>query len=157
MCAAYWNFGPQIKDTFGSIKGGNAYKYGLYFSTQGAWMTGSHQKPRQLTEEEAIEVGTKLRDHLVAGAKAIKEYGSLATIDDYKKLHQILREVTEGDIERVWFLKYYQMLYPELFATNYSDYAQRTVLGAIGEEKKNTRLFAWDRFASTQTSAVSPM
>ena len=65
-------FGPQIKDTFGSIKGGNAYKYGLYFSTQGAWMTGSHQKPRQLTEEEAIEVGTKLRDHLVAGAKAIK-------------------------------------------------------------------------------------
>ena len=56
-------FGPQIKDTFGSIKGGNAYKYGLYYSTQGAWMTGSHQKPRQLTEEEAIEVGAKLRDH----------------------------------------------------------------------------------------------
>lgn len=129
-------FGPQIKDTFGSIKGGNAYKYGLYYSTQGAWMTGSHQKPRQLTEEEAIEVGTKLRDHLVAGANAIKEYGPLVTIDDYKKLHQILREVTEGDIERVWFLKYYQMLYPELFATNYSDYAQRTVLGAIGEEKE---------------------
>ena len=129
-------FGPQIKDTFGSIKGGNAYKYGLYYSTQGAWMTGSHQKPRQLTEEEAVEVGAKLRDHLVAGANAIKEYGPLATIDDYKKLHQILHEVTEGDIERVWFLKYYQMLYPELFATNYSDYAQRTVLGAIGEEKE---------------------
>lgn len=135
MCRVL-EFGPQIKDTFGSIKGGNAYKYGLYYSTQGAWMTGSHQKPRQLTEEEAIEVGAKLRDHLVAGANAIKEYGSLATIDDYKKLHQILREVTEGDIERVWFLKYYQMLYPELFATNYSDYAQRTVLGAIGEEKE---------------------
>ena len=129
-------FGPQIKDTFGSIKGGNAYKYGLYYSTQGAWMTGSHQKPRQLTEEEAVEVGAKLRDHLVAGANAIKEYGPLATIDDYKKLHQILHEVTEGDIERVWFLKYYQMLYPELFATNYSDYAQSTVLGAIGEEKE---------------------
>ena len=129
-------FGPQIKDTFGSIKGGNAYKYGLYYSAQGVWMTGSHQKPRQLTEDEAIEVGSKLRDHLVEGANAIKEYGPLATIDDYKKLHQILHEVTEGDIERVWFLKYYQMLYPELFATNYSDYAQRTVLGAIGEEKE---------------------
>ena len=133
-------FGPQIKDTFGSIKGGNAYKYGLYYSTQGAWMTGSHQKPRQLTEEEAIEVGAKLRDHLVAGANAIKEYGQLATIDDYKKLHEILRDVTEGDIERVWFLKYYQMLYPELFATNYSDYAQRTVLNAIGEEKEKYAL-----------------
>lgn len=133
-------FGPQIKDTFGSIKGGNAYKYGLYFSNQGHWMTGSHQKPRQLTEDEAIEVGAKLRDHLVAGAEAIKNYGSLSTIEDYKKLHKILTEVTEGDIERVWFLKYYQMLYPELFATNYSDYAQRTVLNAIGEEKEKYAL-----------------
>lgn len=133
-------FGAQIKDMFGSIKGGNAYKYGLYYSSQGQWMTGSHQKPRQLTEEEAIEVGTKLRDHLVAGAKAIKTYGTLSSLEDYKKLHQILTEVTEGDIERVWFLKYYQMLYPELFATNYSDYAQRTVLGAIGEEKEKYAL-----------------
>ena len=133
-------FGPQIKDTFGSIKGGTAYKYGLYYSTQGAWMTGSGQKPRQLTEEEAIEVGAKLRDHLVAGANAIKEYGPLSTLEDYKKLHKILYDVTEGDIERVWFLKYYQMLYPELFATNYSDYAQRTVLGAIGEEKEKYAL-----------------
>ena len=103
-------------------------------------MTGSHQKPRQLTEEEAIEVGTKLRDHLVDGAKAIKVYGTLSSLEDYKKLHQILTDVTEGDIERVWFLKYYQMLYPELFATNYSDYAQRTVLGAIGEEKEKYAL-----------------
>lgn len=129
-------FAPKIKDTFGSIKGGNAYKYGLYYSSQGAWMTGSHQKPRQLTEEEAIEVGTKIRDHLVAGARAIKEYGPLSSLEDYKKLHRLLSEITEGDIERVWFLKYYQMLYPDLFATNYSDYAQRTVLKAIGEEKE---------------------
>ncbi len=133
-------FGPQFKDTFGSIKGGTAYKYGLYYSTQGSWMTGSGQKPRQLTEEEAIEVGTELRDHLVAGANAIKEYGPLTTLEDYKKLHKILYDVTEGDIERVWFLKYYQMLYPELFATNYSDYAQRTVLDAIGEEKEKYAL-----------------
>lgn len=133
-------FGPKIKDTFGSIKGGNAYKYGLYYSTQGAWMTGSHQKPRKLTEQEAIEVGTKLRDHLVAGANAVKEYGPLNSLDDYKKLYKILRDATEGDIERVWFLKYYQMLYPELFATNYSEYAQRTVLGTIGEEKEKHAL-----------------
>ena len=32
------------------------------------------------------------------------------------------------------------MLYPELFATNYSDYAQRTVLNAIGEEKEKYAL-----------------
>lgn len=133
-------FGPKIKDTFGSIKGGTAYKYGLYYSTKGAWMTGSGQKPRQLTEDEAIEVGTKLRDHLVVGANAIKEYGPLVTLENYRKLHKILYDVTEGDIERVWFLKYYQMLNPKLFATNYSDYAQRTVLGAIGLKKEKYAL-----------------
>ncbi len=133
-------FGRQIKDIFGSIKGGNSYKYGLYYSNQGSWMTGSHQKPRQLTEEEAIEVGTKLRDRLVAGANAIKEYGPLSTLEDYYKLYKILFDVTEGDVEKVWFLKYYQMLYPDLFATNYGDYAQRTVLTAIGEEEEKYAL-----------------
>ena len=95
MCRVL-EFDPQIKDTFGSIKGGNAYKYGLYFSTKGVWMAGSHQKPRQLTEKEAIEVGTKLRDYLVAGANSIKEYGQLLTLDDYRKLYIILSERTEG-------------------------------------------------------------
>lgn len=129
-------FDSQIKDTFGSIKGGTSHKYGLYYSAQGVWTTGSARKSYELIEEEAIELGEKLRDHLVAGAKAIEEYGALLTIDDYKKLHKILDDVTEGDIARVWFMKYYQMLYPEYFATNYSDYAQRTVLGVIGQEKE---------------------
>ncbi len=129
-------FGPKIKDVFGSIKGGNAYKYGLFFSTQGSWMTGSHQKPRALTEEEAIEIGTSIRDHLVAGAKAIENYGELKTIEDYKNLYTTLKDVTGGDIDKVWFMKYYQMLYPTLFAPNYSDYAQRTVLDTLGKEKE---------------------
>lgn len=139
MCRVM-EFGSQIKDIFGSIRGGNSYKYGLYYSSQGVWMTGSHQKPHQLTVEEAIDIGSKIRDHLVAGATAIKQFGSLNTLEDYKKLHDLLYDVTEGDVDRIWFLKYYQMLYPEFFATNYSDYAQRTVLSAIGEEKEKYAL-----------------
>ncbi len=129
-------FGPQIKDIFGSIKGGNAYKYGLFYSSQGYWVSGSHQHPRQLNETEAIAIGTRIRDHLVAGAKAIEEFGELATIDDYKRLYQTLHTVTEGEINKVWFMKYYQMLYPNLFATNYSDFAQNTILAALGIEKE---------------------
>ena len=129
-------FGPKIKDIFGSIKGGNAYKYGLFFSSQGCWMTGSHQKPRTLTEDEAIGIGTSIRDHLVAGANAIENCGELTTIEDYKDLSVVLKDVTGGDIDKVWFMKYYQMLYPDLFAPNYSDYAQRTVLDTLGKEKE---------------------
>ena len=129
-------FDPAIKDLFGSIKGGNAFKYGLFFSSKGCWMTGSHQKPRPLTEEEAIEIGSKIRDHLVAGARAISAFGAIEKLADYRELYTILHEATKGDINRVWFLKYYQMLYPAYFATNYSDYAQRCVLTAIGEERE---------------------
>ncbi len=129
-------FDTKNKEIFGSISGGTAYKYGLFFSSNGTWMTGSSRKPQTLSEDEAVVLGTKIRDRLVAGAKAIADYGVLETIEDYKKLYEILKTATEGDIDKVWFMKYYQMLYPSVFATNYSDFAQRTILGAIGEEKE---------------------
>lgn len=133
-------FGAKIKDTFGSIKGGTSYKYGLYYSSQGSWVTGSSRKPNKLTEEEAVAVATEIRDRLVSGAEVIASFGDLDTIEDYKELYSSLRSVLGADIEKVWFLKYYQMLYPDLFATNYSDYAQRTVLDTIGIEKEKCAL-----------------
>lgn len=129
-------FAPRIKDVFGSIKGGNAHKYGLYYARNGYWMTGSVRNPQKLSEYEAIELGTKIRDQLIAGANVIAEYGKVESIEDYKELRRQLNVVTAGYVDRIWFLKYYQMLYPAIFATNYSDYAQRTILGAIGLEKE---------------------
>ena len=135
LCRAL-EFNPELTEFFGSIKGGNSYKYGLFYSSNGAWMTGSHQKPRELTQDEAINIGTEIRDRLVAGARIISSYGPVNEIDDYKKLYKLLEEATNGDINKVWFMKYYQMLYPDLFAPNYSDYAQRIVLGSLGIEKE---------------------
>lgn len=133
-------FDPQIRDIFGSIKGGSAYKYGLFFASDGNWTGGTNHNPIKYTEEEAIVVGTKIRDHLVQGARAISEFGALSNIEDYQKLYNKLREITESDIDRAWVMKYFQMLYPQLFAPNYSDYAQRTILGAIGIEKEKYAL-----------------
>lgn len=135
LCRAL-EFNPELTEFFGSIKGGNSYKYGLFYSSNGSWMTGSHQKPRVLTQDEAVTIGTEIRDRLVAGARVISSYGPVDEIDDYKKLYKLLEEATNGDINKVWFMKYYQMLYPELFAPNYSDYAQRIVLGSLGIEKE---------------------
>lgn len=130
-------FNAKNREIFGSISGGTAYKYGLFFSpNQKTWMTGSSRKPQSLTEDEAIALGSEIRDRLVAGAKAIQEFGELNTIGDYKELYETLSSVTKGDIDKVWFMKYYQMLYPKYFATNYSDFAQRTILDAIGLDKE---------------------
>lgn len=126
-------FSPKIKDFFGSIKGGSAYKYGLFFSSEGKWVAGTNRNPKTLSEVEAIEVGTKLRDALVAGAELIQNYDNLETLNNYKKLYNELNTVTEGHVNKSWFMKYYFMMFPELFASDYSDAAQRTVLSAIGE------------------------
>lgn len=127
-------FDANIREMFGSIKGGSAYKYGLYYSTDGKWMAGTNRNPKELSEEEAIELGTKIRDCLVAGADIIRNYDTLETLEDYKKLYSELNQATEGHISRAWFMKYYFMLFTEQFASDYSDVAQRTVLSAIGQE-----------------------
>lgn len=133
-------FDSRFADLFGSIKGGNAYKYGLYFSTKGYWVTGSHQKPQQLSEADAITLGTDIRNKLLAGVEIIERYRTFETIDTYKNLYQELRDITGGYIDRIWFLKYYQMIYPSLFAPDYSDYAQRTILNALGIVKEKYSL-----------------
>lgn len=127
-------FDSKIKDMFGSIKGGSAYKYGLYYSTDGKWMAGTNRNPKELSEEEAIELGTEIRDCLVAGANIIANYSELETIDDYQKLYSELNDATKKHVNRSWFMKYYFMMFPELFASDYSDAAQRTVLSAVGQE-----------------------
>ncbi len=126
-------FNSKLIEIFGSIKSGTAYKYGLHYSKKNqSWATGSGRKPQFLTADEAVELGTEIRDYLIAGAEVLQKYDSIETLEDYKKLFKELNEVTDGYGTRVWFLKYYQMLAPELFPPIYSKSAQETVLNAIG-------------------------
>ncbi len=122
-------FDPDCRQIFGSIKSGTAYKYGLHFSRKNnSWATGSSSKKVFLTEEEAVELGTQIRDCLVDGAEIIRDAGMLETVQDYQALYEKLYEITDGYINRVWFLKYYALLYPEIFPPIYSQNAQTTVL-----------------------------
>lgn len=126
-------FDKDCRDIFGSIKSGTAYKYGLHYSQKNStWATGSGRKPQFLSQDEAIELGTQIRDYLLAGADAIANFGNIESIDDYEKLYQELDDVTDGYINRMWFIKYYALLYPEIFPPIYSTNAQNTVLQKLG-------------------------
>ena len=58
----------DCRNYFGSISGGSAYKFGLFQKKEtGIWMTGSPQKPQELSEEEARKIGIDMRDALVRG------------------------------------------------------------------------------------------
>lgn len=128
-------FDAKLRELFGSIKSGTAYKYGLHFSKKNQkWATGTGRNPQFLSVDEAIELGTQIRDYLVDGADVLTKYDSIDSLEDYSNLYKELNEATDGFINRVWFLKYYQMVAPELFPPIYSQNAQATVIKAIGEK-----------------------
>lgn len=126
---------------FGSIKSGNAFKYGLHYSQKKqTWMSGSYVNPEPLTEEEAIALGTKIRDALLIGYKIIKNTERLDTIADYLDLYQKLDLQTEGYINKIWFMKYYHIFFPNIFPNFYSLNAQTNVLTTLGIEPNSNPL-----------------
>ena len=65
-----------IRELYGSIAGGSAFKFGLFYHKKAQqWMTGSPSKPQVLTESEAIDVrsGTSL-------LRERRSFGSMATL-----------------------------------------------------------------------------
>lgn len=127
-------FNADMRQYFGSIKSGTAYKYGLHYSKKNnTWATGSHLKPVFINEEAAIELGTQIRDDIVAGAKILEDTAELNSVQDYLELYKKLSVATDGYINKIWVAKYYQMLRPELFPPIYSSNAQETVCKAIKE------------------------
>lgn len=117
---------------FGSVAGGSAYKYGLFYShKEHSWMTGSGQKKVKLSEPEAIELGTKIRNQLVAGAEIIAAHGPLNNIRDYAELQAKLYAVMENTIGKAWVMMYYHMIFPDLFPVFYNEEWQRKVLDKI--------------------------
>ena len=61
-------------ELFGSVKGGNAFKYPMFFDKEASmWTSGTRANPKQLSLDEAIIKGTAVRDALVKGAKIIED------------------------------------------------------------------------------------
>lgn len=120
---------------FGGIGGGSAYKYGLYYSAdKESWMSGSARTPKTLTLEDAIVLGTKIRNEILEGVKVIESAGDLSELKDYAELNTKLYEVMPTTINKKWVIKYFHMLFPQLFPPFYNDEWQNKVLAAIDEE-----------------------
>lgn len=120
---------------FGGIGGGSAYKHGLYYNVdKESWMSGSARTPKTLTLEDAIVLGTKIRNEILEGVKVIEAAGDLSELKDYAELNTKLYEVMPSTINKKWVIKYFHMLFPQLFPPFYNDEWQNKVLTAIDEE-----------------------
>ena len=122
----------DMREIFGSIAGGAAYKFGLFFhkKTQ-SWTCGSPAKPVKLTENGAIQKAEEIRNDLVEGAEIISSFGPLNSTADYEQLYKQLEHIS--GINTVWRMKYYQMLFPILFAPFYGQDIQLDVLHFLNQ------------------------
>lgn len=121
---------------FGSIGGGSAYKFCVYYSkkdnhwkTSLAGNTPLDHGMRDIDADEAIELVTKLKEALLKGVDVIKSFKKIENINDYLGLAQKLREFN-ADIEKEeiynfiykqWVLKYYHMLFTDVIPNFYSE------------------------------------
>lgn len=134
----FLEFNINSRKYFGSISGGSAFKFGLFQKNDdGQWTTGSPKHPKKLSEDEALELGKKIRDYLVNGAKLI-ENTDLNTPEDYELLNTKLFEVTEGDSELAWMHKYFAMLYPEKLTSYHNADWQKHILYSLKIKPSST-------------------
>ncbi len=141
LCYAL-EFDPQYIQ-FGGIAGGSAYKYDLFYSksTQ-TWKAYNDKRgQRSVTHEEALDIGKEIRDDLVTGANIIRIRAkeSLATVSDYSELLAELEAAIPQHVTKMWFLKYYHMIFPELIPNFYSVSWQKHILYSLNVMPSNVQ------------------
>lgn len=130
MC--YWlEFEQRSYNYCGSISGGSSYKYGLFQRKEDSiWITGSPNKPEELTVVQALEIAKNIRDVLVKGSEIIKS-ATLETLDDYEELDANMNEAIGKYAAIGWVHKYFHMLYPDKLCAFHSAQWQRHILFAL--------------------------
>lgn len=125
----YWlEFNQHSRLFGGGIAGGSAYKFGLFQRKEdGIWISGSPNKPEELSNEEAIEIGKIIRDALIKGAELIGA-SSLDIFSDYEKLDEELNREIGKYATMGWVHKYFCLLYPDKLSAYHSQDWQKHIL-----------------------------
>jgi 5-methylcytosine-specific restriction enzyme B len=99
---------------FGSISGGNALKFGIYYRNETqTWRTGSPQKQQEISVEEAIDYVRKQRDQLLRGVELLADLPENCTDEDYRTLQERMDEELRDVSNSAWGHKYLSLLYPD--------------------------------------------
>lgn len=129
-------YNTQNRSLFGSIKGGSSIKFGLYYSNNNNWKTDPNTI---LTEEQAIQLGSEIRDNIIKGAEIFEQYKNQElTKEVYKKILDSLNNI--DGLSKIWILKYYQMLYPNMLPTFYNEDWIHKILDLLNIEPQDNKL-----------------
>ena len=105
----------EFPGIFGSIAGGSALKFGVFRRIEtGVWATaGASGKLQDISVEQAIEIGRRHRDQLLAAVGALDNMSG-TTDADYLALQQELQRVAPDVEDTAWGHKYLSLLFPDV-------------------------------------------
>ncbi|CRI66742.1 conserved hypothetical protein [Thiocapsa sp. KS1] len=116
----------EFPATFGSIAGGSALKFGLYFRKEtGQWMTGHPHQQQAMSVDQAVAMARRHRDQLIAGANLLDSLPVEATAADYARLQQQMDQVAPDVGRLAWGHKYLSLLHPDRLDDYHAERLQR--------------------------------
>ena len=119
---------------YGGIGGGTAAKFGLYYSKdRNSWVKSKGKSLQELSTDEAINEGTKIRDTLVKACNFISGL-AFGTMEDYEKLEKFKDE--NSLIKNAWVRKYLHMAFPNYFPVWYNLNMLDAIIKYYGEEPR---------------------
>ena len=133
---------------FGSIGGGSALKFGMYWAADTKqWMGGSGKQQSRLTTDEAVARARTQRDQLLAGARVLAGVPTDPAAVDYSALQDAIVKAAPDLAETSWGHKYFSLLFPEIIESFHgADYQEHQLLKLLklpGRGRyENARIFA---------------
>ena len=133
----------ELPAKFGSIAGGSALKFGLYWRKEtGGWMTGSSQNQTKVAIADAIAIATKQRDQLLSAADLLEKLPQNASDTKYAELQEQMDKLSPDASRYAWGHKYLSLLYPtKLDDYHNSDYQRFYLLTLLQLPPKQDGLY----------------
>ncbi len=114
---------------FGSIGGGSMLKFGLYRRKEtGTWMTGTPQKQRELSVDEAITIARRHRDQFIRGCELLEKMPGYGSDEDYRVLQENMDREAPDVSPTSWGHKYFNLIYPNKVDDYHAEKYQRFFL-----------------------------
>lgn len=120
----------------GSIKGGSAYKYFIYFDSAKTkkWKTIINGIKETINEIKAMEIGNKIKMQINFIINEIKTNKG----ENLQQVYEHFEDDIQLIVNKAWFLKYLHMLFPDYFSCFYSEKKQEQILDYLSIETKSS-------------------
>jgi len=112
---------------FGSIAGGAAHKFGVFFSKEkGTWQSRDQSNNScEIAMPQAIEIAIRNREQLTLGIQLLEEFPVNGSDDEYARLQSQMDELAPDVSNLAWGHKYFSLFYPDKLDNYHVSYLQR--------------------------------